>query len=203
MRAGGVFAPDPANLDALVYILDDDHWIVTLQEAGAAGNPRTIIAEQTETITDLTLSRTHEVMTPVRPGDKSLSDSRGVCVCRQGQEQRLHDDSQGCETSGWHDRGYGASGGDGGFHDSGRKRRRDNPTEGGRTTPISSFCLNCSISPLPMLHMAVRSTRSGWRNRVEIDIQDNDKPKLQKVKVCGRESILHGSGVHRGRVPIH
>mgnify|MGYP000911337328 FL=1 len=66
---GGVFSADAFHADDLVYILDDDHWIVSLEEDGTPGSPRTVIAEEQTTSVDLTLKRTHEVMTPSRTGD--------------------------------------------------------------------------------------------------------------------------------------
>jgi hypothetical protein len=69
--AGGSYGADPFHPDDLVYILDDDWWVVTLKEDGPPGNPRTVIEEEGPTSTDLLLKRTHEVMTPSRPGDTS------------------------------------------------------------------------------------------------------------------------------------
>ncbi len=50
-------------------ILDDDHWVVSLTESGQPGDPRTLIEEEGTTSTGIVLTRTHEVMTPTRPGD--------------------------------------------------------------------------------------------------------------------------------------
>ena len=69
--SGGVFAAGQAYPDASVLILDDDHWVVTLEEAGEAGDPHTVIQEESQTSAGLLLSRTHEVMTPSRTGDTS------------------------------------------------------------------------------------------------------------------------------------
>jgi hypothetical protein len=66
---GGVYGVDPFHGDDLVYILDDDHWIVSLEEDGTPGTPRTAIEEEGPTSAHLVLKRTHEVMTPTRSGD--------------------------------------------------------------------------------------------------------------------------------------